>query len=340
MTVQERIEVLIKLGERLLSNDEQLDLAIHQAYLNNKWFTKENSRKAIHSIAKQFLQKEVLTNWLKKYDLADTTPNPQKVGIIMAGNIPMVGFHDLLCVFITGHIAHIKLSDKDRFLIPYCIKTLIEIDARTQPYFKTIERLQNFDAVIATGSNNSARYFEAYFGKYPHIIRKNRNAVAVLNGTESTAELKALGNDIFAYFGLGCRNVSKLYLPKGYDFAALDEMFQFNHEICYHNKYKNNYDYNLTLLILNKIQHIQTSSVLLIESDSLTSRIAELYYEYYEDASDLNQKLTKKEGEIQCIVSKMELAYPNKFDLGQAQQPRLSDYADGVDTLAFLLEIS
>ncbi len=197
MIVQERIDVLIKLGERLLGTDEKLEVAIHQSFLYNKWFTKENSRKAVQSIATQFLQKDALNQWLKEYQIKDNASNPQKIGIIMAGNIPMVGFHDLLCVFIVGHIAQIKLSDKDRFLIPYCVKTLIELDKRTESYFQFVPRLQNFDAVIATGSNNSARYFEAYFGKYPHIIRKNRNAIAVLNGQETEKDLKALGKRVF-----------------------------------------------------------------------------------------------------------------------------------------------
>ena len=212
MNKADRIRTMIALGERLRQPDEYRSAVMHRSAYQNPWFTIENQENAIDAIAHRFLEKSKLNTWLTNYDLIDN-PVPLRVGLIMAGNIPLVGFHDLLCVFLSGHITQIKLSDKDRFLVPYLLKELKSIDPRTEAYFQIVEKLGGFDAVIATGSNNSYRYFEAYFGKYPNIIRKNRNAVAVLNGSETQEDLNNLGKDIFHYFGLGCRNVSKVYIP-------------------------------------------------------------------------------------------------------------------------------
>ena len=211
MKLKERINALIKLGEHLRrDDDEYLQAVMHRTQYNNAWFTIENQHLAVRAIAKQMLDPGKLEQWLSGYDIPEET-RPQTVGLVMAGNIPLVGFHDLLCVFAARHRAMIKLSDKDQYLLPYLLKLLARFDGRTEDYFQVVDKLQGFDAVIATGSNNSARYFEAYFGKYPHIIRRNRNAVAVLDGRESEEELRALGRDVFQYFGLGCRNVAKIY---------------------------------------------------------------------------------------------------------------------------------
>ena len=267
-------------------------------------------------------------------------PKSQRVGLVLAGNIPLVGFHDILCVFVAGHQSVVKLSDKDPFLLPMLLDFLKEIDAQTAAYFSTTtERLGGFDAVIATGSNNSARYFEAYFGKYPHIIRKNRNAVGVLRGTETAEELRLLGNDIFQYFGLGCRNVSKLYLPKGYNFTLLLETLHERNDIVLHDKYKNNFDYNFTLLILNKIKYESNGCLLMREAEEIASPISMVYYEFYDDLTDLTKILHAKQDQIQLVVASSPIENLTTFNFGEAQKPSLSDYADGVDTLQFLINL-
>ena len=268
------------------------------------------------------------------------TQNSKRVGLVLAGNIPLVGFHDILCVFVAGHQSVIKLSDKDPFLLPMLLDFLKEIDAQTAAYFSTTtERLGGFDAVIATGSNNSARYFEAYFGKYPNIIRKNRNAVGILRGTETAEELRLLGNDILQYFGLGCRNVSKLYLPKGYNFTLLLETLHERNDIVLHDKYKNNFDYNFTLLILNKIKYESNGCLLMREAEEIASPISMVYYEFYDDLKGLSKTLQAKKEEIQLVVASSPIENLKTFNFGEAQKPSLSDYADGVDTLQFLINL-
>ncbi len=339
MTLQERIDALSALGQSLLQPDELLEAVVLRTYHHNGWFTKENTFQALEAIATHFLDTEALQTWTASYTLG----NPQSsrtVGLILAGNIPLVGFHDLLCVFIAGHRAKVKLSDKDKFLLPHLIKMMTAQDERVGAYFEFVDKLEQFDAVIATGSNNSARYFEAYFGKYPHIIRRNRNAVAILDGQESKDQLMALGEDIFQYFGLGCRNVAKIYVPKDYKFDTLLETLHAFNDIVLHNKYKNNFDYNYTLLLLNQVPHYANGCILLTEDEALASRIAQLHYEYYENETDLRAKLEQKQAEIQCIVSSEILEGVATLPFGAAQQPELSDYADGVDTLQFLSDLN
>lgn len=338
MTLQERLTTLIKLGEVLLAPDEYREAVIHRSFHHNQWFTKGNQRMAIEAIATNMLKGPKLEQWLQRYEI-NTPEAPQKVGLVLAGNIPLVGFHDLLCVFVAGHRSMIKLSDKDPYLLPYVLKRLGELDARTRAYFEIVERLEDFDAVIATGSNNSARYFEAYFGKYPHIIRRNRNAVAVLDGEESAEALHRLGDDVFRYFGLGCRNVAKLYLPKGYRFEPLLTALHEYRDIVNHSKYKNNFDYNYALFMLNKVPYEANGCIILTENPALQSHIAGLHYEYYEDEQALQADLEKRKEEIQCVVSRKVWASVPTFPFGQAQEPELWDYADGVDTLQFLLEL-
>ena len=334
MKLEDKIVCLDRLGKWILTFDDSLQAAIAQTYIHNKWFTKENTRRALEGIANQFLTKEKLTNWLEKEQLIDVTEGKKKIGLILAGNIPCVGFHDWLCVLVSGHEALVKLSDKDKFLLPILNKYLNDIGFDTQTKF--VERLNDMEAVIATGSNNTARYFESYFGKYPNIIRKNRNAIAILDGSETEQELISLGEDVFTFFGLGCRSTSKLYLPKGYDFEPLLNAFKVFDEFIHHNKYKNNFDFNYTLMIMNKIKHTSAGLILLVEDDSLTSRIATLHYEYYDDLKKLQASIIGQKENIQCIGSKMNLPELEVIELGQAQRPSLSDYADGVNTLAFL----
>jgi hypothetical protein len=260
MKLSERLGVLAQLGTHLKGMDEYLEAIMQRTAYENPWFTIENQEKAIGAIANEMLDLEKLQRWTAPYFVPDE-PERKVVGLVLAGNIPLVGFHDVLCVFVSGHVAQIKLSDKDPYLLPYLLKLLQKIDVRVADYFQVVENLKDFDATIATGSNNSARYFEAYFGHVPHIIRKNRNAVAVLTGDETEAELLALGEDIFQYFGLGCRNVSKLYVPQSYDFQPLmDALYEFR-KWAMHSKYKNNFDYNYSLYILNQQPHIANDSI-------------------------------------------------------------------------------
>lgn len=338
MTIQERLSVLIKLGKVLSAPDEYRDAVIHRTFHHNQWFTKANQQLAFEAIAGNMLQEDKLQQWLGNYEMKEPEA-PLKVGLVLAGNIPLVGFHDVLCVFVSGHRSVVKLSDKDPYLLPYVLKRLAEIDTRTKAYFQIVERLEDFDAVIATGSNNSARYFEAYFGKYPHIIRRNRNAVAVLTGEESREQLHGLGDDVFRYFGLGCRNVAKLYLPRGYSFDPLLEALHEYRELVNHSKYKNNFDYNYALFMLNKVSYQANGCIILTENTSLQSHIAGLHYEYYDEEKELRQELEDRREEIQCVISSRSFSPLPTFAFGEAQEPELWDYADGVDTVEFLLQL-
>ncbi len=338
MTLKQRIALLTQLGEYLLSGDELLKAFMTRTQYNNAWLTVENCEKSAKAIGKYFLQQAPLEEWAKAYNVEENTLS-KKVGIVMAGNIPLVGFHDLLAIFLTGHQSIIKLSDKDRFLIPQLIKKMGEWNEASKPYFEIVERLTGFDAVIATGSNNSARYFEQYFGKYPNIIRKNRNAIAILDGTESIADLYALGNDVFEYYGLGCRNVSKIYVPRDFNFDPLLEAFHEYNSIVLNNKYKNNFDYNYAMLILNKVPYKANGCIILTENEAITSRIASLHYEFYDKADNLVVEINRRTEEIQCVVAKMELPNIQTIPFGKAQRPQLTDYADGVDTMEFLINL-
>lgn len=251
----------------------------------------------------------------------------------MAGNIPMVGFHDLLCTFLTGHFAHIKLSSKDKALTTFLVKKMIEWNASASPYFTISEMIKGCDAYIATGSNNSSHYFEYYFGKYPHIIRKNRTSVAILTGDETDDELEKLADDVYLYFGLGCRNVTKIYVPERYNFERLLNRFKKYNDLADHPKYKNNYDYNLAIHLLNKQYFMSNESLLLIENEALFSPIGQLHYQTYKDPVALYASLAGNEA-VQCIVSRAHAGF------GQAQCPAIVDYADGVDTVEFLLTLS
>jgi hypothetical protein len=291
---------------------------------------------AVHAIA-VMLNKRDLEKWLE-----NESGNPEikmhSIGLILAGNIPIVGFHDILCVLASGHKALIKLSSQDQKFIPYILEKLIEIEPAFERQISFIDRLKDFDAVIATGSNNTSRYFDYYFSKVPHIIRKNRNSVAVLNGQESREDLKALGHDIFDYFGLGCRNVSKLYVPKDYVFEEFFESIEEFKSVADHHKYNNNYDYNKSIFLVNLDKHLDNGFILLKEDSRFVSPLAVLYYEEYHNIEQLGSELIKNEDLIQCIVSNSKLPL-STVPFGQSQCPGLFDYADGVDTMKFLREL-
>lgn len=317
-------------------SSDRWQAVMHKAYVHNKWFTLENVNASFDALANSFLEKSKLENWLSNYDIPEEQKNPKRVGIVMAGNIPLVGFHDLLCVYLSGNKLMMKLSEKDKVLMTFVLELLAEIDPETKEYLEVVDKLENFDAVIATGSDNSSRYFEAYFGKHPHIIRRNRNSVAVFNGKETQEELLAFSKDVFQYFGLGCRNVSKIYVPNGYNFDPLLTALHEHRELQHHDKYKNNFDYNYTMLILNQVPHLANGCILMKEEKAIVSRIASLHYEFYDNLEDLEKELSTLEEKIQCIVGQESLPNLKTTPFGKAQQPELSDYADGVDTMAFL----
>ena len=280
------------------------------------------------------LNQQNLETWFKDIRLSDT---PKKVGLILAGNIPMVGFHDVISVLATGNIALIKLSSADDKLLPALLTELVKIEPLLKDHIVYVDRLKDFDAVIATGSNNTSRYFEFYFGKGPNIIRKNRNSVAVITGNESKEELALLGHDIFDYFGLGCRNVSKLYIPEGYDIKNFFEPIEGFKDIINHFKYNNNYDYNKSIYLVNLKHHYDNGFLLLTEGESLSSPLAVLYYETYTNIEQLEELLSNRAEDIQCIVSNAALKLDTAvLGFGQSQTPKLWDYADNVNTIDFL----
>ena len=330
MKLQERKALLVRLGTYMLSSDERWEGIKHRGFSENNWFIPEFVEMASRNIASGFLQAASLDALGDSYEIPEENTAPKKVGVVMAGNIPLVGFHDLLCVFLTGHIAMVKPSSKDDVLIKHLVNVLGEWDERVKELIILSEMLKNCDAYIATGSNNSSRYFEYYFRNHPTIIRRNRTSIAILTGEEKEADLEALAGDVYAYFGLGCRNVTKIYVPKGYDFVPLLEAFRKYDHLANHFKYKNNYDYNLAMHILNNEYYMTNGSILLIERPSFFSRIGELHYEYYENEEEVRTKVEGNE-EVQVIVSLKDVPF------GSAQCPGVRDYADGVDTIAFLL---
>lgn len=322
-----------KLSDFIAEPSEAFKNLIFSASNHNAWFTEAEVERALNSLH-QMLNQPDLETWFKDIRVSDT---PKKVGLILAGNIPMVGFHDVISVLATGNIALIKLSSADDKLLPALLAELVKIEPLLKDHIVYVDRLKDFDAVIATGSNNTSRYFEFYFGKGPNIIRKNRNSVAVITGNESKEELALLGHDIFDYFGLGCRNVSKLYIPEGYDIKNFFEPIEGFKGIINHFKYNNNYDYNKSIYLVNLKHHYDNGFLLLTEGESLSSPLAVLYYETYTNIEQLEALLRNRAEDIQCIVSNAALKLNTAvLGFGQSQTPKLWDYADNVNTIDFL----
>lgn len=322
-----------KLSEFIANPDPEFKNLILSAPNSNAWFTVEEVEKSLHALHKM-LNEQDLETWFKEVKI---TAVPKKVGLILAGNIPLVGFHDVISVIATGNIALIKLSAADDKLLPELLKRLVTIEPLLAAKITYVERLKDFDAVIATGSNNTSRYFEFYFGKVPNIIRKNRSSVAVLTGNESPEDITRLGHDIFDYFGLGCRNVSKLYIPEDYDIKHFYEPIESFQGIVNHFKYNNNYDYNKSIYLVNAAQHYDNGFLLLKEDVNMASPLAVLYYERYKNLEDVAQRLNAAAENIQCIVSNADLKVQTTvLAHGQSQHPRLWDYADNVNTIDFL----
>ena len=302
---------------------------------HNGWYTPENVYFSIQSWAKA-LTEENLTHWLSAYTFEPKYP--KKIGLILAGNIPLVGFHDFLSVLISGNNVLVKTSSNDQFLLPFLAKYLIAIEPEFAERITFVEgKLENFDGVIATGSNNTARYFEYYFKDKPSIIRKNRNSAAVLNGKETKEQLEALGEDIFRYFGLGCRNVSKIFVPKGYSFTDFFEAIFKYQDIIHYEKYANNYDYNKAVFLMSNFKLLDNGFLTIKEDSSYASPISSVFYEFYDSIQELQLRLESESEQIQCVVSNKLVEY--SIDFGQTQKPNLWDYADNVDTISFLLTI-
>lgn len=333
--LSDRIAAFIQLGIRIsnLSEDEKSPL-FRQAENQNPWFTPRSLEQALKAL-RLMLDAQALEQWVSSYTLLEPV-TPKQVGLMLAGNIPAVGFHDILAVLISGHTACIKLSAQDTALPMWLLSQLKEIDSRFSERIQVEDMLKNKDAYIATGSDNSARYFNYYFGKYPHLIRSNRTSVAVLHGDESPADLQALGADIFDYFGLGCRNVSKVFVKnQGQLTDLLDALEPFSW-VGNHHKYFNNYEYNKSIYLVNRNLHLDNGFLLLKESPDLVSPIGVLFYEIYFEEQELKTKLKDLDAKIQCVVGSQKIDLPGIVPFGQSQCPKPWDYADGVDTLQFL----
>lgn len=337
MNFQHAIHILSQLGTFFNEESTKDNPVFTKAYQQNPWFTIEYTKKAIAAWGDQ-LNTEHLNKWLSVYQDMPK-PAPKNVVVIMAGNIPLVGLHDLLSVLVCGHKAIVKLSSDDTVLMKWVIENIINIAPEWADKIEiTDERLpKTFDAVIATGSNNTNRYFEYYFKTKPSLLRKARTSVAVLTSNETPEDLQKLGEDIFTYFGLGCRNVSKIYVPEGYDIAHFYEGIAGFYEHINHNKYANNYTYHKAILLMNLTKHFDNNFLLLKEDTNIASPLGVMFYEQYTNLDELSKTLENNKDQIQCVVSKISLN--NSVPLGKAQQPELTDYADGVDTVKFLLEI-
>ncbi len=311
-----------------------LDQVVRDAHIQNGWATEENVRHAFAAWAEALAVDDIQT-WVEAYpELASTRNAVRTVGLILAGNIPLVGLHDVLCVWLSGHNARVKCSTQETELVPTLISVLDRfVPGTSDRIIFTTGKLGEVDAVIATGSNNSARYFEHYFGHLPRIVRKSRVSVAVLNGSETEEELSALGEDVFRYFGLGCRNVSKVFVPQDFDLDRLFRAFFPWKEIVHHNKYANNYDYTRALWMLDRINFTENGFLLLKEDSALASPVATLFYERYADNEAVYTRLREEAGSIQCVVGPLLVPH------GRTQYPELKDYADGVDTMRFLLDL-
>ena len=341
MDIMERKQAFIALGKSIagllenMGSESGIDFKqrMSGAQQKNQWFTPASIVQSFTAIS-SWLKPEPLNNWLQQYSQKlNGNTTAKEIGVIMAGNIPMVGFHDLLCVLISGNSIQAKCASDDAVLLPFVCELLQQIEPKFKSLIRFTERLDKPEAVIATGGNNSARYFEYYFGKKPHIIRKNRNGVAVLNGTESKAELENLGDDIFNYFGLGCRNVSKLYVPENYDFSAFFKAMERHAVVMQHNKYMNNYDYHNTLFLLNGEKFLTNNYLIIRENNIIATPVSVVHYEFYQDHHKLLQILQDEKEKIQCIIGKGFIPF------GKSQSPSLNDYADRIDVMQFLIDL-
>lgn len=344
MTIDKRINAFCQLGSRIIADsipgcNSSLSNAIENAQIHNPWFTPSNVRNSINAIAKQWLNETTMNNWISRYPIDKlNTRSPKTIGVIMAGNIPLVGFHDFMCVLVSGNRFLGKFSSKDGNLMLTITQMLTQIEPEFANYIEiTDNQLKGFDAIIATGSDNSSRYFDYYFKNYPTIIRKHRNSIAIITGTETASDFEQLSDDIFNYFGLGCRNVSKLLVPKGYNFIPmLDNFIKWSHLIN-HNKYANNYEYSRAIYTMNQVMHLDTGYLLVTPSEAIESPVGVLFYQEYSTLKDAVEYINQNEERVQCIVGNAD-THPQAIPFGTTQSPRIDDYADGVDTVKFLID--
>jgi hypothetical protein len=339
LPLKTRVNAFLQLGEQLsnLEDEEKVQL-FQKAENQNPWFVSESMSSALKGII-AMLKTEKVEHWLSAYYLHESVPS-QDVGILMAGNIPAVGFHDLLCVLLSGHKASVKLSSSDSVFPLWLIQRILDIEPGFRQFIHVEEMLKGKDAYIATGSDNSARYFNYYFGKYPHVIRSNRTSVAILDGEESREDLENLGVDIFMYYGLGCRNVSKVFVKNVEILPKLLDALQKFEKVASHHKYFNNYEYNKSIYLVNREQHLDNGFLLLKESEELVSPIGVLFYEIYKNDTELDLKLASLESKLQCVLSRDTNKSNGTIPFGQAQCPDPWDYSDKVDTMAFLSSLS
>jgi hypothetical protein len=332
MNVNDRIDLLERLGNYILADTEEWQLVKEKAERINGWFIPPFVEQAAKTIAKNYLTRDQLSQFVDRYELAKSGRNIKTVGLVMAGNIPLVGFHDFLCIFLSGHKMIIKPSSKDEELIRHLVAQLTLWDNRVADVVVFAPMLKGADAFIATGSNNTSRYFDYYFKNYPHIIRRNRTSAGIISGEETQQELNRLADDVHLYFGLGCRNITKIYVPAGYDFRPMLDAFNKYNFLMDYTKYKNNYDYQLAVCLLNRQYYMSNSSLLITENKSLFSPISVLYFETYNEEATVKSTL-EQSPEIQAIVGKHHIPF------GQAQKPSISDFADGTDTMKFLVSL-
>jgi hypothetical protein len=330
MHLQQRINLMVRLKNHMVSADPSWAQAKQQAYAENNWFVPEFIDRAIQNMVAGYLDSAGLESWAHAYGLKEIHPHPKNIGLVMAGNIPLVGFHDFLSIFISGHRQTIKPSSKDQALIRHLVDKLHSWEPSTRSSVHFSDRLIGCDAYIATGSNNSGRYFEYYFGKFPHLIRRNRSSIAILSGQEEDQDLAGLADDICLYFGLGCRNVSKIWVPRNYPFNPLLKALDRFGWMSDHPKFRNNYDYQLAVLQMNQLAFQTNGTLLLVENRSLHSPISVLNFEYYDSPDSVLTQMAQEQ-DLQCILGNGRLPF------GRAQCPGLMDYADGADTLKFLL---
>jgi hypothetical protein len=337
MNLEKTISALHRVGQ-VFGNENSIDLqqTIAQAYAKNKWFDEDNTKMALSYWSKQ-LTTENLNRWVSEEGISNNSA-PKTIGVIAAGNIPLVGLHDVISVLLTGNKVKVKLSSDDEVLMKFFIAQLIQAEPSLGQLIEVAEKIENIDAVIATGSNNTARYFEYYFNKYPHIIRKNRNSIAVLTGNESAETIQKIGGDILSYFGKGCRNITQLWLPKKYDLVPFLDHLQGFVDVVNHNKYANNYHYHKAILLMNKDEHLDTGFMLLREDKKIYSPIGMINYTYYNDMGEVKEFLAQNAEHIQCVVSEAD-SLPEAISAGETQNPKLWDYADGVNTISFLQKL-
>ena len=346
MEIEQRLKGFAKLGKFLqkiinsygedIESDEVLLPVIQSEQYNNPWFTPDNIIHSLKGIT-HLLDYEGLEQWINSYKISLKNKN---VGVIMAGNIPLVGFHDFLCVVLSGNRCICKLSSKDQNLFTKITDILISIDPDFKETFEIRDsQLTDIDAVVATGSNNTSRYFEYYFGKYPHIIRKNRNSIAILDGNETEEDFQKLSNDIFLYFGLGCRNVSKLMVPEGFNFNTFFEGIEHQSTQMQHHKYMNNHDYYRSVYLLNQVDHLDNGFLIVKKDEGISSPLGVLFYQTYKKKEDISAYIEKNKDQLQCIVSNDNQYSFKTVPLGKSQLPEINDYADNVDTMEFLISL-